>query len=80
MINGKMWLVVKPTVGIPLIIGGVALTALAVHASILTHTTWFAAYWQGKGTRAAAAAPDTSSLVALMKPGTTEEYARLASK
>ena len=81
MINGKMWLVVKPTVGIPLIIGGVALTSLAVHASILNHTTWFAAFWQGKAPRAAAVAPESNApAVALVKPGTSGEYARLAEK
>jgi len=47
MNQGKIWLVVKPTVGLPLFLGSVAVTALLVHFAILTHTTWFAAYWQG---------------------------------
>jgi light-harvesting protein B-800-850 alpha chain len=31
MNNAKMWLVVKPTVGIPLFLGAVAVGSLAVH-------------------------------------------------
>jgi light-harvesting protein B-800-850 alpha chain len=52
MNQARIWLVVKPTVGLPLFLAAVAITALIVHASILTHTTWFGAYWQGhpKGT------------------------------
>ena len=47
MINGKMWLVVKPTVGVPLLIGAVALTSLAIHTAVLTNTTWYPAFYQG---------------------------------
>jgi light-harvesting protein B-800-850 alpha chain len=38
---------VKPTVGLPLLLGSVAVIALLVHFSILTHTDWMAAYWGG---------------------------------
>ncbi len=48
MIYGKIWCVVKPTVGLPLFLGSVAVIALLVHASILTNTTWMKAYWEGK--------------------------------
>ena len=48
MIYGKIWCVVKPSVGLTLFIGGVALTSLAVHYAILTHTSWFPKYWEGK--------------------------------
>ena len=54
MIYGKIWCVVKPSVGVPLFLGSVAVIALLVHYSILTHTTWFAAYWEGKPAKAAA--------------------------
>jgi light-harvesting protein B-800-850 alpha chain len=47
MNQAKIWLVVKPTVGLPLFLGSVAVIALLVHFSILTHTTWFSAYWNG---------------------------------
>ena len=36
-----------PSVGLPLLLGSVAVTALLVHAAILTHTTWVADYMQG---------------------------------
>jgi light-harvesting protein B-800-850 alpha chain len=55
MNQGKMWTTVRPSVGVPLILGSVAVTALLVHAAILTHTTWFASYWEG-GFKARAAA------------------------
>jgi light-harvesting protein B-800-850 alpha chain len=42
-----IWLVVKPGVGLPLLLGAVALTALLVHAYILGHTTWFPKYIEG---------------------------------
>ena len=42
-----IWLVVPPKVGLPLLLGAVAVTALLVHAAILNHTKWFAAYWEG---------------------------------
>ena len=31
MNNGRIWCVVKPTVGLPLFLGGVAVIALTVH-------------------------------------------------
>jgi len=55
MNQAGMWLVVKPTVGLPLFIGGVAVTALIVHAAVLTHTSWYPAYLNG-GAKAKAAA------------------------
>jgi len=48
MNNAKVWTVVKPSTGIPLVLGAVAVTALIVHAGLLTSTDWFAAYWNGK--------------------------------
>ncbi|MBB4197627.1 light-harvesting protein [Rhodoblastus sphagnicola] len=47
MNQGKIWTIVNPSVGIPLLLGSVAVTALLVHAAILTHTTWVAAFMQG---------------------------------
>lgn len=47
MNQGKIWTVVHPTVGLPLLLGSVAITALIVHAEVLAHTTWFSGYWQG---------------------------------
>ncbi len=47
MNQGRIWCVVKPTVGLPLFLGSVALIALIVHFAILNNTEWFAAYWGG---------------------------------
>lgn len=61
MIYGKIWCVVKPSVGVPLFLGSVAVIALLVHFSILTHTTWFSAYWEGKPRAAAKAEVESIS-------------------
>ncbi|MFY9211495.1 MAG: light-harvesting protein [Aestuariivita sp.] len=47
MNNSKMWLVVKPTVGIPLFLGAVAVGSFAVHVSVLTNTGWVSDFLQG---------------------------------
>jgi light-harvesting protein B-800-850 alpha chain len=39
--------VVHPTVGLPLFLASVALTSLAVHTAVMTHTTWMSSYWAG---------------------------------
>ena len=63
MNQGRIWCVVHPTVGLPLLLGSVAVTALIVHACILTHTTWFGTYWMGA--KARVADNSTTSNVAL---------------
>jgi light-harvesting protein B-800-850 alpha chain len=47
MNQGRIWCVVNPTVGLPLFLGAVALISFVVHGSILAHTEWFPAFWQG---------------------------------
>jgi len=47
MNQGRIWCVVNPTVGLPLFIGGVAVTSLVVHASVMTNVSWMAKYWEG---------------------------------
>jgi light-harvesting protein B-800-850 alpha chain len=47
MNQGRIWTVVSPTVGLPLLIGSVAVTALLVHFAVLSHTSWYPAYWEG---------------------------------
>lgn len=44
MNNAKLWLVVKPTVGIPLFLGAVAVGSLAVHVGVLTYYPQVATY------------------------------------
>ncbi len=48
MIYGKIWCVVKPSVGIPLFLSAVAIGSFAVHVALVMNTTWIAAYHQGK--------------------------------
>ncbi len=69
MNQGRIWCVVNPSVGLPLFLGSVAVIALLVHAEVLSHTTWFSGYWNGKaGAKAAAvvAAPDKSPAMAMV--------------
>jgi light-harvesting protein B-800-850 alpha chain len=58
MNNAKMWLVVKPTVGIPLFLGGVAVTSLVVHAAVITTGVgaWYGPYITGSAEPAESAA------------------------
>jgi light-harvesting protein B-800-850 alpha chain len=48
MNNAKMWLVVKPTVGIPLFLTAVAVGSFSVHVAVLSNTTWVADFLSGK--------------------------------
>lgn len=57
MNQAKMWLVVKPTVGLPLFLGTVLIISLLVHSAVLSHTTWMSAFFQGGKQKAAATAP-----------------------
>ncbi len=81
MNQGKIWLVVKPTVGLPLFLGGVTVIALSVHAAILTHTDWYPGYYNGghKAKAAAAAAAATqvepTTAVASAAPATIDTAA-----
>jgi light-harvesting protein B-800-850 alpha chain len=56
MNQGKIWLVVKPSAGLPLLLGSVTLIAILVHLAVLSHTSWFPGYWQGKAKTAAVTA------------------------
>jgi light-harvesting protein B-800-850 alpha chain len=48
MNQGRIWCVVKPTVGLPLFLGSVAVIALLVHYALLSHTTYFSKFWGGR--------------------------------
>ena len=72
MIYGKIWLVVKPSVGVPLMLGAVAVSSFAVHYALLTHTTWLPKYYEGGAAKAAApakkaAAPADAPVVTAQK-------------
>ena len=48
MNNAKMWLVVKPTVGVPLFLSAVAVGSFAVHVAVLSNTSWVSDFLSGK--------------------------------
>ena len=48
MNNSKIWLVVNPTVGVPIFLGAVAVGSFAVHVSVLTNTTWVSDFLKGQ--------------------------------
>ncbi|MEL7466666.1 MAG: light-harvesting protein [Pseudomonadota bacterium] len=48
MNNAKMWLVVKPTVGIPLFLGAVAVGSFSVHVAVLSNTSWVSDFLSGQ--------------------------------
>ena len=47
MNNSKIWLVVKPTVGVPLFLSAVAVGSFAVHVAVLTNTGWVGDFLKG---------------------------------
>jgi light-harvesting protein B-800-850 alpha chain len=66
MIYGRIWLVVKPTVGIPLLLGAVAVSSFCVHLALLTNTTWLKKYYEGGAAKTAAV--ETQTKVAAAPP------------
>jgi light-harvesting protein B-800-850 alpha chain len=69
MIYGKIWLHVKPSQGIPLFLGAVAVSSFAVHYALLTHTTWLPKYYEGGAAmKAPAKAAVTSDSVVAAAP------------
>ncbi len=77
MNNAKMWLVVKPTVGIPLFLSAVAVGSFAVHVAVLSNTTWVADFLSGKPLGAGTA---TASLVLPPQDATKASYAPTAGQ
>lgn len=70
MIYGKMWYVVKPSIGVPIFFAAIAATALLVHVMILTHTAWYPAYLEGHPHKTAAVsmlAPPGAPPIAVQK-------------
>lgn len=55
MNNARMWLVVKPTVFMPILFLVMVLASLSVHTSVLLNTTWFKAFLQSGSVNAVAA-------------------------
>lgn len=68
MIYGKLWLVVRPTVGIPVFLGAVAVGSFAVHVALLTNTTWVKKFLNGSAPAATAALEEATQKVAAAPP------------
>lgn len=67
MNNSKLWLVVKPTVGIPVFLGAVAVGSLAVHVGVLTYYPQVSEYLTQVGQQSAAIeAPATAQNAAVI--------------
>jgi light-harvesting protein B-800-850 alpha chain len=66
MNNAKMWLVVQPTVGVPLFLAGLAVASFAVHVAVLSNTTWVADFLSGN---------EMGSTASAMLPAQTEHAA-----
>jgi light-harvesting protein B-800-850 alpha chain len=73
MIYGKIWCVVKPTVGLPLFLGAVALTSLFVHYQLLGTAGWLKQYYQGNAPAKAAVAEDPMKTAATAPPAATKQ-------
>ena len=55
MIYSKMWLVVKPSVGIPVFIAAVAISSFSVHLALTMNTTWVKNFLNGSAAVVASA-------------------------
>ncbi|NBW53817.1 MAG: light-harvesting protein [Betaproteobacteria bacterium] len=53
MIYGKLWTVVKPSVGVPIIIAAVAIASFSVHLALTLNTTWVKKFLNGNAATAA---------------------------
>ena len=67
MIYGKMWCVVKPSVGIPIFIAAVAVASFSVHLALTLNTTWVKNFLNGGQKVVAAAAAEASPAAAAAK-------------
>jgi len=79
MNQGRIWTVVQPNIGLPLIIGGAAVTSLLVHYAILSHTTWYPAYWNGGYKKVAMDTSSTAVSAAQTAPAFTVSVAPVAA-
>ena len=61
MIYGKMWTVVRPTVGVPIFLAAVAVGSFSVHLALVTNTTWVRGFLNGSAGKAAVMAPSATA-------------------
>ena len=55
MIYGKMWCVVKPSVGVPIFLAAVAVASFSVHLALTMNTTWVKDFLNGSAKKVAMA-------------------------
>jgi light-harvesting protein B-800-850 alpha chain len=72
MNNAKLWLVVKPTVGIPLFLSAVAVSSFAVHVAVLSKTNWYNNYLVGAPLASLPIEADATAKVAFVPGGSQE--------
>ncbi|MEY4207250.1 MAG: Light-harvesting protein alpha chain [Pseudomonadota bacterium] len=65
MIYGKMWCVVKPSVGIPIIIGAVAVASFSVHLALTLNTTWVKKFLNGSAAQVSSIQSESPQVAAL---------------
>lgn len=67
MNNAKLWLVVKPTVGVPLFLTAVAVSSFATHVAVMKYSKWLPEFYAGavieKQADVAMAGPGSSAVV-----------------
>jgi light-harvesting protein B-800-850 alpha chain len=66
MIYGKLWCVVKPSVGIPIIIGAVAIASFSVHVALTLNTTWVKRFLNGSAAQVSAVTVTPAEQVAVL--------------
>jgi light-harvesting protein B-800-850 alpha chain len=66
MIYGKIWCVVKPSVGVPIIIGAVALASFSVHLALTLNTTWVKRFLNGSAAQVSVAPSEAIQPVAAL--------------
>jgi light-harvesting protein B-800-850 alpha chain len=79
MIYGKLWLVVKPSVGIPLFLGAVAVSSFAVHTALVINTTWVKKFLNGNAPTVVATA-EAPAATAAAPPAATVAAVTVAPK
>jgi light-harvesting protein B-800-850 alpha chain len=79
MIYGKLWCVVKPSVGIPLFLSAVAISSFAVHLTLLNTAPWLKQYYAGGSAKSAQVTTETPA-VAAAPPTVTVAAAPTAQK
>jgi light-harvesting protein B-800-850 alpha chain len=66
MIYGKLWCVVKPSVGVPIIIGAVAVASFSVHVALTLNTTWVKRFLNGSAAQVSMAPASSVQQVAVL--------------